>query len=234
MRFLITSLALLFSASLASSQTEKLNFRTLALNNSKFPELWVAASGKTVPLAFSSSQPSAALKADKTNPFKIFKGPLDDKGKPADATPTLVELPAASSSILLLGWVEEEKPSFLAVSDPFTTVKHDDWLVINATKKPLTIQIGATATALTVEANSQQSFKCTAAVGEGAAATVTSKQDDGSMKTIYTSSWPVYADQRGLVLVTQNGERITVNYIADQIATKESPKAAPKAAPKKR
>jgi hypothetical protein len=228
MRFHITSLALLVSASLAYSQTEKLNFRTLALNNSKFPELWVAASGKAVPLAFSSAQPSAALKADKTSPFKIFKGPLDDKGKPTDTSPTLVELPA-SPSILLLGWIEDEKPGFLAVADPFTTAKSDDWLVINATKKPLTIQIGATATALTVEANSQHAFKCTAAVGEGAAATVTSQQADGSWKTIYTSSWPVYADQRGLVLVVQNGERITVNYIADQIAPKGTPKA-----PKKR
>ncbi|MES2921818.1 MAG: hypothetical protein V4819_09730 [Verrucomicrobiota bacterium] len=227
MHFITASLALLFSASLATSQTEKLNFRTLARSNAKMPELWVVASGKAVPISFSNSQPSTALKADKGSPLKIHKTPLDEKGKPTDTSPTLVELPA-TSSILLLGWMEEEKPSFLAVADPFTTAKGDDWLVINATKKPLTIQIGATATTLTVEANSQQAVKCTAPVGEGAATTVASQQADGSWKTVYTSSWPIYADQRGLVLVVQNGERITVDYIADQIATKTAPKGTPK------
>jgi len=204
MRTIIASLALLFSAGLATSQTEKINFRTLALNKTKLPELWVAASGKAVPISFSNSQPSAALKADKGSPLKIYKTPLDEKGKPTDTSPTLVELPA-TSSILLLGWMEEEKTSFLAVADPFTTAKSDDWLVINATKKPLTIQIGATAPTLTLEPNTQQAVKCTSPVGEGAATTVASQQADGSWKTVYTSSWPVYADQRGLVLVSQTG-----------------------------
>lgn len=230
MRTIIASLALLFSAGFATAQTEKINFRTLALNNSKFPELWVAASGKAIPLAFSNSQPSAAQKADKTSPLKIFKGLLDDKGKPVDTAPTLVELPAATASILLLGWMEEENPGFLAVADPFTTAKSDDWLVINHSQKPLTIQIGAAATPVPVEANSQLTVKCTAPVGEGAATTVATKQEDGSMKPVYSSYLPIYNDKRGLILVVQKGERVTVSYIADQIA----PKTAPKSAPKKR
>jgi hypothetical protein len=227
MRFIIASLALLLSAGSASSQTDKLNLRTLALAKAEFPELWVAASGKPVPLAFSNSQPSAALKADKINPLKIFKGPLDDKGKPADPSPTPVDLPA-SPGILLLGWIEEEKPAFLAVADPFTTAKSDDWLVINHTKKALTIQIGTDATPLPIEANSHQTIKCTAPVGEGAATTIASKQDDGSMKSVYSSYLPIYNDQRGLILVVEKGERINVNYISDPIGTKVAPKAAPK------
>ena len=234
MRTIIASLALLVSAGLASSQTDKLSFRTLALAKVEFPELWVPAAGKAVPLAFSHSQPSAALKADKTSPLKIYKGPLDDKGKPTDPAPTLVEVPAAASSILLLGWMEDEKPGFLAVADPFATAKSDDWLVINHTKKPLTLQIGTTATPVPIEANSHLAVKCTAPVGEGAATTVATKQDDGSMKTVYSSYLPIYNDQRGLILVVEKGERITVNYISDLIASKAGSKTAPKTAPKKR
>jgi hypothetical protein len=223
MRLIIASLALLFSAGLASSQTEKLNFRTLALGRAEFPELWVTASGKAVPLSFSPSQPSAALKADKTSPLKIFKGPLDDKGKPGDTEPALVELPA-SPSILLLGWMEEGKPDFLAVADSFTTAKNDDWLVINHTKKPLTIQIGEGKEALPVEANSQKTIKCTAPVGSGAATTISAQQADGSMKAVYSSYLPIYGDQRGLLLVVEKGERIKVDYISDPVAGRPAPK----------
>jgi hypothetical protein len=223
MRFLIASLALLFSAGLATSQTDKLNFRTLSLGSSKLPELWVAAAGKSVPITFSSAQPSLPLKADKGSPLKIHKSPLGEKGKPTDPSPTLVDLPA-SSSILLLGWKEEEKPSFLAVADPFTTAKSDDWLLINHTEKKLTFQIGGDAKPVTLEPKSQQLFKCTAPVGEGAATTVSSTQEDGSLKTVYSSYWPITADQRGLVVVVQNGARVNVNFISDPV----SPKAAPK------
>lgn len=223
MRFIIAPIALFFSASLASSAAEKIDFRTLALADAKFPELWVAASGKAVQLSFSSSQPSLALKADRINPFKIFKGPLDGKGKPMDTSPTLVKLPK-SQSILLLGWMEEEKPAFLAVADPIATAKGDDWLIINHTPKPLTIQIGESATALPIEANTQQMVKCTAPVGEGASTAIASQKADGSWKTIYTSYLPIHADKRGLILVVQEGENIIVNYIADEIARKPASK----------
>ena len=232
MRFIIAPLALLFSASLASSQTDKINFRTLALDNSKFPELWATASEKAVPLAFSNSQPSTALKADKANPMKIFKGPLDDKGIPSDPAPSLVPLPA-TTSILLLAWMKDEKPEFLAVEDAFTTAKTDDWLVINHSDKPLTVQIGATDKPLTVAPNSQLAFKCTAPVGSGAAATVASQQADGAWKTIYTSYLPIYPDKRGIILAAQNGERIKVNYISDELAPKSPAKPPTKPAAKR-
>lgn len=223
MRFIIASLALLFSASLAFSQTGKIDFRTLGLANSKMPELWAVEAGKAVPLAFSSAQPSAPLKADKTNPLKIFMGPLDDKGKPMDTSPILVNLPAASS-ILLLGWMEDEKPAFLAIEDAFATAKYDDWLVINHSNRPLTVQVGDTSPAFPLEANSHKTFKCTSPVSGGAAATVSTKQDDGSLKKVYSSFLPIFTDQRGMIVVTQVGERVRVKYIADQITRKQDSK----------
>jgi hypothetical protein len=217
MRFIIAPLALLFSVNLASSQEQKINFRTLALIESKFPELWVLESAKAVPITIPDAQPSTPFKADRTSPFGIYKGPLDDKGKPLDTTPTLVSLPA-SSSILLLGWMNGEKPGFLAIEDPFSTMKKDDWLVINSSKSQLAIQIGETAKPVEVNANGHQTIKSNAPSGTGAAVTIAAKQADGSWKAVYSSYWPIYDDKRGLVLVVQNGAHFNVNYITDQIA----------------
>lgn len=216
MHFIIAPLVLLFAANLAFSQ-EKINFRTLALAQSKFPELWTIESGKAVQISFSSAQPSAAISADRTNSLSIYKGTLDANGRPTETTPSLVKLPA-SSSILLLGWMAGENPGFLAIEDPFATMKHDDWLVINSTKSALAIQIGETARPLPVKANSHQLVKITASSGTGAAVTVASLQLDGKWKAVYSSYWPIYSDKRGLVVVVQNGARLNVNYITDSVA----------------
>ncbi|NQX02329.1 hypothetical protein HQ447_16850 [bacterium] len=221
MRFI--SLILILSSGIALSQAEKIHFRTLALVESKFPEFWAIESGKAVPILFPSAQPSAAVTADRTSPFGIFRGPLDDKGKPVDTTPLPVSLPA-SASILLLGWMNGEKPGFLAIEDPFATMKHDDWLVINSSNSQLAIQIGETAKPVPVKANGHQTIKSSAPSGTGAAVTIASQQADGKWKAVYTSYWPIYDDKRGLVLVVQNGARLNVNYISDTIAPAPVPK----------
>ncbi len=223
MRFAIIKLALLFSTVVGFSQQEKLAFRTLALSPSKFPELWVSEAGKPIPITFSSAQPSLPFNADRLSPLPIFKGPLDDKGKPSDPAPSQVSLPAGSS-VLLLGWMDGAKPGFLAIEDPFATMKSDDWLVINPSKSEIAIQIGANVQPIPIKANSHKAIKNTAPSGTGAAVTVAAKQPDGSWKAIYTSFWPIYDNQRGLVVVVQRGERLSVSYISDKIATAPVPK----------
>lgn len=216
MRSTLITLALILIPSLGFSQAPKFSFRTLGLANSKFPDLWVLDTGKPVAIAFSNTEPSQPVTADKTAPLKIFKGPLNDKGLPSDATPSLVSLPAASS-LMLIGWMDDTKPGFLAIEDPFATMKSDDWLVINPTKSELAIQIGANAKTIPIKANSHQAIKNTAPAGAGAATTVAAKLADGKWKVIYNSYWPVFANQRGLVVVVQKGERYSVNYIPDKI-----------------
>lgn len=225
MRFTILALALLFSAGFAFSQEEKVTFRTLALAKFNFPELWVMESGKPVSIAFSKVQPSLPLKADKSSTLNVFMGPLDETGKPANKTPTSVKLPA-SSSILLLGWMAGEKPGFLAIDDPYaSTMRADEWLVINVTRSEIAIQVGKTVQPIPVSPNSNKSIKVTAPVGKGAATTVAAKQADGTWKSIYNTYLPIFDKTRGLVVVAQNGERIVVNYVVDQITPPEADKA---------
>jgi hypothetical protein len=222
MRFTLISLALLLSAGLAFSQGGGITFRTLGISSSKFPELWVIDSGKPVAIAFSSKQPSLPLKADRISPLPIFKGPLNATGKPSDTTPSKVPLPA-SSSLLLLGWMDGEKPGFLAIDDPFSTAKSDDWLVINPSQSEVAIQIGATAKPIPIKANSNQAIKNTAPAGVGAAVTIAAKQPDGSWKAIYSAYWPIHANRRGLVVVSQRGERFHVNYLPEKLAAPPAP-----------
>lgn len=223
MRIAIAPLLTVFLASLAVCQDAKITFRTLALAESKFPDLWVIESGKAVPLSFPSAQPSVAVSADRVSPLSIFKGGLNEKGKPTDTLPTLVKIPSASS-ILLLGWVNGEVLGFLAIDDPFATMKHDDWLVINSTKAALAIQIGEKAKPFPVKPGSHLAVKNTAPSGTGAAVTVASQQADGKWKSVYSSYWPIYDDKRGLVLIVQKGSNFDVNYILDQIAPTPVPK----------
>jgi hypothetical protein len=222
MRFIIIKLALLLSTSLVFSQEAKLAFRTLALSQAKFPELWVSEAGKPMPITFSSTQPSLPFKADLVSPLRIFKGPLDAEGKPSDPSPSLVPLPKVPS-VLLLGWMDGEKPGFLAIEDPFATMKSDDWLVINPSQSELAVQIGANVKPVLIKANSNKAIKNTAPSGTGAAVTIAAKQADGSWKAVYTSFWPIYDNMRGLIVVVQRGKRLKVNYITDKIATAPAP-----------
>lgn len=220
MRFIIF-LILACSTSLAFSQESgapKFGFRTLAIGQNKFPELWVMDSGKPVAIAFASSQPSAPLTGDKTSPLKIFKGPLNDKGLPTDATPSQVPLPTGSS-ILLLGWMEGDKPGFRAVEDPFATMKRDDWMVINTSASQLAVQVGENAKPVTIKASSTQEIKISAPVNTGAATTIAVQQPDKSWKSIYSSYLPVRDDIRGLIVISQKETKFRVNFITDKIGT---------------
>lgn len=224
MRSFIFTLALLASIISGYSKENRVNFRTLATAQFEFPELWVVNSGKPVSVAFSKVQPSSPVMADGTNTLNIYKGPLDEKGKPSDTSPTKVALPA-SSSILLVGWMADEKPDFLAVEDPFTKLKPDDWLIINASKSELDVQIGKTAKPVPVAPVSSKSVKITDPRGnEAVAASVSAKQADGSMKSIHSGYWPVSNISRGVIVIVQKGERLTVSYIADPIPHPSVPK----------
>jgi hypothetical protein len=196
------------------AQSEKLDLRTLSLGSAEFPQLWAMNATTPVAIAFSTIQPSEPLRLTRTDPLRIFKGKLTDKGQPADPTPTLVKLPA-DSSILLLGWMAGETPRFFPIPDPFTAARTDDWLVINSTTKPIAIQIGANTQPTPVKPSSHAPVRVTAPVNEGAAVIVAIPKDPG-WKTIYSTYWPIYPDKRCLVLIVEDGPKIRVKVIADE------------------
>jgi hypothetical protein len=210
-------LTLLASAALAAplpAQSAKLNLRTLSLGSTNFPQLWAMNGTTPVAIPFSAIQPSEPLRLDRSDPLRIFKGKLNEKGLPANPTPALVKLPT-DSSILLLGWMVEETPRFFPIPDPFSTSRHDDWLVINTTTRPVAIQIGAKTKPTTVKPSSHSPIRVTAPVNEGAAVIVAIPKEQ-AWKTIYSTYWPIYPDKRCLVLVVEDGLKTRVKVISDE------------------
>lgn len=215
--FLRQFLTLLAAAALgcpALAQSEKLDLRTLSLGSSDFPQLWALNAATPVAIPFSAIQPSEPLRLNRSDPLRIFKGALNAKGQPADLTPTLVKLPAASS-ILLLGWMVADTPHFFPIPDPFTTARNDDWLVINSTTKNVAIQIGANTKPTPVKPSSHAPIRVTAPANEGAAVIVAIPKDQG-WKTIYSTYWPIYPDKRCLVILVEDGAKIRVKVVCDE------------------
>ena len=213
-------LTLLTAAALVSplwAQAEKLNLRTLSLGSVEFPQLWAMAATTPVAIPFSAIQPSAPLRIDRSDPLRIFKGKLNEKGLPADPAPTLVTLPAAST-VLLLGWMVAETPRFFPIPDPFTAARPDEWIVINTTTRPVAIQIGANTKPTPVNPSSHTPIHVTAPANQGAAVIVAVPKDN-AWKTIYSTYWPIYPDKRCLVLIVEDGAKIRVKVISDEFKT---------------
>lgn len=213
-RLLVMVLASLLLAHGSTAQETQIRFRTLALAADAFPELWVVAGAKPLSITFSDTQPSQPYKADRANPFAIYQGPLDEKGKPQK--PVAIKLPAKTDSILLLGWMLGDKSGFLAIDDPFETFHHDDWLVINTTNSAMFIQIGEKNQPVKIVPGSHAKIRTSVPAGTGAAITIAASID-GQLKKIFTSYWPIFDDKRGIVLIGRVGEDYKVNYIRDQV-----------------
>lgn len=219
MRFLI--LALILSQT-AFAQSEKLEIRTLSLGGAEFPKLWVAEGEAAVPLAFSTVQPSQPIRANRVQPMPIFSGELDDKGLPTDTTPTRVKLPDGPS-ILLLAWMNNGKPGFLALPDPFRSAKFNDWIVINTSTENVAIQVGAKVKPLPIAPGTHSKLKISAPPNDGAATTIAFFKDE-KWTTFYSAYLPIFEDSRCLVIISKEGERLRANIISDQPPPAVAPK----------
>lgn len=207
---LILSIQLL---SVFSAASEVVTVRTLAIDKSEFPKLWITVAGKPFPLEFPGFKPSTPFRADRSNPLLVHSGELDVNGLPADKSPSLVRLPS-DSSILLLGWTVEDKPRFIAIPDPFLKAGQDDWLIINTTARAIGIQIGASTEPTKIQPEKSQVVKVSAPANQGAA-TVMASLLEGEWKSFYSTYWPIFEDKRCIVLITQQGEKMRVKVIPD-------------------
>ena len=222
MRFLIPLCLILGHATLAAQPAE-ITLRTLAMNATPLPEkLWTVDGSDAVSLGFSTVQPSETVNVRRLSPMPIYQGPLDEKGKPLDAAPTLVKLPANASAILLLGWMNRDKPAFLPIPDPFATAKRDDWMIINATPTEIALKIGADAKPFLIKGNSHQPIRVGVPADQGAAVTIATRKGE-DWRTFYSTYWPIYQDKRCIILFTAGEERIQVKQIFEELQKPAAP-----------
>jgi hypothetical protein len=219
----LTKFALLLFLNLPlAAEPTKLSLRTLSLVPVEMPEFHTLAGNGLVPLKFSHIEPSKPALVDRLEGgLPIYTGPtVPEDGSPP---PHLVKLPGEAKSILLIAWMGEgNKPQFLAFPDDTATAGRKDWMVINATSKHIAMQIGKDSKPLSVKAGSQQGIRVDVPANVGSAVTIAAMLED-SWKPFYTNYWAIYEDKRCLILIVQNGEKMTVRQIFEDIAKNSAP-----------
>lgn len=204
----------------AAAQDAKIILRTLAIGEAKFPALLVKEKSSYLPLAFSAVQPSAPVKADRISPLPLFPEIPEGAGK-KQKPPYFVKLPD-SGRVLLLGWMAGEKPRFLALPDYTSKGKADEWAVINFTSKDIAIKLGNDRKPTLFKSSVSGAIKLSSPVGQGIAVSMAT-EEEGVWKIFYSTYWPVYADQRGLVLAYDLDGKVKIKLIFDQIVKDEAP-----------
>jgi len=222
MKALLTFTLLLFLNLTLAAKPEKFSLRTLSLLPMEMPELHALEGKGLVPLSFSHIEPSKPILVDRLEGgLPIYNGST----VPEDgAAPThLVKLPSATRDILLIAWMGEgNKPQFLAFPDDTATASREDWMVINATTKHIAMQVGADKKPVPVKAGTQQCIRVDVPTNSGSAVTIAAMLED-SWKPFYTTYWAIYEDKRCLIMVVQDGEKMMVRQIFEDIAKSPVP-----------
>lgn len=216
-----TSLIFLFLSAVLPAQEKDVAVRGLSLSESTFPDLWVLKNKRPVALTFSPYQPTLPIRADRNSPLLVFVGALNPEGNPIDSTPKEVELPPKSDSILMIGWMTGDKPTFLAFDDPFRTSSNDDWIIINTTSKTVAIQVGEKTDPLSLKPGSHSKMKVSAPSDTGASTTII-YEDGNEWKPFYSSYMPIFSDKRCIVIIAQEGENFRVKIIPDNPVPQEA------------
>jgi len=215
------TLLLLLNLTLAADPG-KLSLRTLSLFPVEMTELHTLAGKDLVPLRFSHIEPSKPLLVDRVEGgLPIYSGST----VPEDGSPPthLVKLPGAARDVLLIAWMGEgNKPQFLAFPDDSATASRKDWMVINATTKHIAMQIGADNKPVPVKAGTQQGIRVDVPTNRGSAVTIAAMLED-SWKPFYTTYWAIYEDKRCLIVVVQDGEKMMVRQIFEDIGKNPVP-----------
>ncbi len=221
MRIILPLYLLVWSLLPIAAQSSKLSIRTLSLYPVPMPELYTPDGKELVPLKFTDIQPSEPLKVDRLKGLPIYTSPVIPEGKAPP--PYLVKLPGTASSILLLGWLgPEETPQFLAIPDPSATARRSDWMVINSTKNNVALQIGINTKPMPIKAGSHQTIEVNVPVNTGAGVTMATLHKE-KWKTFYSTYWPIYADKRCLILIVQDGPKMRVKQIFEDLPKPAAP-----------
>lgn len=190
--------------------------RALALGSGEFPECFVKEGSKFVPIRFSKTQPSPMVKATLVSPLPIFIPTPDGEGDAEYSVAAKATLPAGAESVLLLGTMSGKEVKLVALKDDILSAGSKDWMLVNATTKPIAFQAGDDESPVLIKPGSSESHRITAEDGKGTAVSAQAKFGE-KVKTIYSTYWPVFPDKRSLVLFVEIDGKIKVKRISDKL-----------------
>mgnify|MGYP005842468967 CR=1 FL=1 len=181
-----------------AAQDSKITLRLFALKEADYPVMFALKGKKPVELPVSSVQPAPSVVVDYLSPLPIYTGELTENGQPADTAPSLVRLPKGKA-FLLLTWLQDGKPRFLAIPDDFSKASHKDWIAINSGPRDIALKIGGKSKPLHFKPGSHESFQINLPADSGAAVTA-AFLNGKSWKPFYSTYWPIFEKRRGLVI----------------------------------
>jgi len=203
-----------------AAQTASLSVRTLAMTNGKLPEVFLKTKDDHTSVRFSHIQPSRPIRVRFANPLPLYESKIDENGNPGFAVSQTVKLPTSASRILLLAWTDGERTRYFSIKDDIGSASSSDWLLVNASRNQLFMQIGQDSKPFAIAPGATQRQRITVEKDKGAAIGV-STTIKGKMKKFYSTYWPVYRDKRTLVLFVPSGDKIRVKRISDKIGQEE-------------
>jgi hypothetical protein len=218
-----TILISMLALSGAARAQDKIAVRTLALRPEEIPGLFIHTGKEHSPLGFSAVQPGEVVMAQAANPLPLLRSGTGADGKAAYVVAHKVKLPDQSAGILLLGWKEGEEARFVAIKDEFAKAAYNDWLLINASSRPVAFKAGETATPLLLKPGVSTTHRIGAAKGEGVAVTAQAPIK-GKTRTFFSTYWPAYPDKRSVVIFVDDGEKIVCKRISDALPKPETAK----------
>lgn len=214
-----SSLVALFAALLcilpASAQT--IDIRTLALRGGDMPEVHVMGPKGHFPLKFSAVQPTETVRALSANPLPLYRSETAADGKPEFIVAHQVKVPNGARGILLLAWSVGDEARYLAINDDFAAAGYNDWLLINTSARQIAFKVGETGKPILLNPGVSATHRISVTKGTGA--TVLAQAPiNGKNKIFYSTYWPVHAEKRSVVLFADDGPKIIVKRISDQLA----------------
>lgn len=195
------------------------SLRTLALAPDMETDLFIRSEDAYEPLGFSHYQPSKALLALTASGravLPLYRQVPAESGETVYAKAREVRLPEGASQVILLGTRNGEGVALVAVKDNLGADERD-WLLVNATRRPIAFQLGSDTKPRPIPPGEAVFYRVEVPSGKGAAVRVAAFMDEG-WERFYSTFWPVYEGQRGLIIFVPDGERVRLSNFFETVA----------------
>lgn len=215
------SFILLIQTSLSGqvSGNSDIRFRTLAMESGLEGELYFknGSNFKLLPLPNSRPSESGVADRDSNGSLLLFKELQNDEGEIEYIPDVSVSIPKGSRQVLILAAKQNDKINAIAVNDNLNANERD-WLMINVTDVPLALQLGHGEKPVPIPPGQSVFYEAKVKTGSGAAVKVAAYKEEG-WKRVYSTFWPIYEGQRGLIICIQDGDSIRVKYISEKVSS---------------
>jgi hypothetical protein len=211
---------LLWVSAAASGQT--IAVRSLALRSGDLPDVYLKGPKDFHLLPFSSVQPGALIRAVKASPLPLYRRVMNEEGEAGYAVAQKLAVPSGARGLLLVGWMSGKEARYVAIKDDFGSARFNDWLLINTGKRPVAFRVGEKEKPVVLAPGSATTHRIGAAKGTGVAV-LAQAPIRGRTRTFFSTYWPVPEGKRTVVLFVDDGEKIRVKRISDQLAPPAGP-----------